>query len=854
MKPIKTHLLLWLLILTSAANAQWEWSNPKPSGYPNNAIVFVDTLNGFVVNYNGDLIRTKDQGASWFVQQNFPTGITIGYKDSTAIIGGAGMIYLSTDGGQSWTKKIPAAGLALFVTVNIVSRDTAFIVSGGPNANITVWETVDRGNNWQQVNAVPNISSFCMTDSKTGYATTPLGVFKTVDGWQTSQALTMPFGALFNYVKFQNKDVGFVFTPSSYKILETGDGGITWTQATIGFKINGLAFADTNRIVAVGETPLIAVSADGGKTWAAPSSTLVYQLTLFAVGFATPSVGFAVGIGGVILKTTDGGQTWSKYVPVYTDVGAVKFATGSSGFMSTGNTIYKTSDAGSNWTQLSLTSSSGTDHFKYIHFFSKDTGVAICDVPVRVYKTYDGGITWQIMNLNSLYNDNILGAYTISNTIYLSTDGAYGYKMLKSPDAGETWMVQNNDGGIAYKNPVFTDEKTGYAVYGYTVYKTTDSAKTWSQLPVIQMQLLRSLSFPDKLTGYVAGDQSYLLKTSDSGHTWKQLHVDSTNGNVPGDLKHVKFYNYKIGFVVSGTSVYRTVTGGQSWKLLESSAGSLNGIEIAPDTSLYVYGINGQVLKRNIRTWETDLFKADSIRSCNAKLSARVTTVLTTVDSVWIQYGTSSYQDEVTVIPSSIVDTSLVISATIPNLNETTMYKARLKLYCDGNYYYTDSITFTTVSLPAPSISLSNGSLISSISQNNQWYRDGVALPGANQPAYTPVEAGTYTVQTIDNGCSSTMSASFVFVVTAIPDPIATGEIRIFPNPVRDNLAIQNSRLNRLLVEVFNSLGNKIFSFKTLNKESVVDMRSCTQGVYLVRITELKSGRQFSKTIIKIQH
>lgn len=64
------------------------------------------------------------------------------------------------------------------------------------------------------------------------------------------------------------------------------------------------------RVVAVGERGVIALSDDGAKHWRQARSVPV-SVTLTAVRFADASNGWAVGHGGVILATRDGGESWT---------------------------------------------------------------------------------------------------------------------------------------------------------------------------------------------------------------------------------------------------------------------------------------------------------------------------------------------------------------------------------------------------------------------------------------------------------------------------------------------------------------------------------------------------------------
>ncbi|HSH90193.1 MAG TPA: hypothetical protein VK996_09400, partial [Ramlibacter sp.] len=63
------------------------------------------------------------------------------------------------------------------------------------------------------------------------------------------------------------------------------------------------------RLVAVGEHGVVALSDDQGITWR-QARVVPTSVSLAAVRFADERSGWAVGHGGVILRTTDGGETW----------------------------------------------------------------------------------------------------------------------------------------------------------------------------------------------------------------------------------------------------------------------------------------------------------------------------------------------------------------------------------------------------------------------------------------------------------------------------------------------------------------------------------------------------------------
>jgi photosystem II stability/assembly factor-like uncharacterized protein len=65
-----------------------------------------------------------------------------------------------------------------------------------------------------------------------------------------------------------------------------------------------------DRIVAVGERGIVALSDDGGASWRQVPVPVSVSLT--SVRFADAQHGVATGHGGIVLTTGDGGQTWSR--------------------------------------------------------------------------------------------------------------------------------------------------------------------------------------------------------------------------------------------------------------------------------------------------------------------------------------------------------------------------------------------------------------------------------------------------------------------------------------------------------------------------------------------------------------
>lgn len=170
---------------------------------------------------------------------------------------------------------------------------------------------------------------------------------------------------------------------------------------------------------------------------------------------------------------------------------------------------------------------------------------------------------------------------------------------------------------------------------------------------------------------------------------------------------------------------------------------------------------------------------------------------------------------------------------------------------CSG----TSVSTVTVTSLPAtPSISQVGLVLTSSSATGNQWYLNGVAIPGATSQNYTVTSNGTYTVVVTASGCESATSAPVVIINVGIEDTTNPFGLSIYPNPNDGNfnVAFNSKEVSDYTLEIHNALGQIVysekinkFSGKYAKKLSVVEFG---QGVYTITLTN--SNNETVKKII----
>lgn len=128
-----------------------------------------------------------------------------------------------------------------------------------------------------------------------------------------------------------------------------------------------------------------------------------------------------------------------------------------------------------------------------------------------------------------------------------------------------------------------------------------------------------------------------------------------------------------------------------------------------------------------------------------------------------------------------------------------------------------------------------SGFLNSTNQYGNIWYKDGVITTDTAKKI-KPTLNGLYTAKTVLNGCSSTLSNSYYFLVTDIVNLSSTEYIKINPNPFYNNLIFE-FKVNghqQLNIDVFSlSTGQKITTKSNQYSGSLLNFGQLSSGVYV---------------------
>ena len=284
--------------------------------------------------------RTVDGGATWQAARVPGADTTLQFRDVYAVDantawlmsagnGAASRIYRTTDGGGTWNLQFTNPDQrAFYDCMDFWDARRGVAVSDAVDGKLVILVTADGGGHWTHPAHMPDAhegeggfaaSGTCLVARPGGHAWIGTGnnptarVLHSTDygaTW-TADSTPLPSGnaAGITSVSFRDERNGLVFGGNVGSndargdvVAVTHDGGATWTlggRPPFPGAIFGGTWvpgARTPTAVAVGPRGS-AWSGDGGATWSA-LDTLAY----WAVGFASPRAGWAVGPRGRIVK------------------------------------------------------------------------------------------------------------------------------------------------------------------------------------------------------------------------------------------------------------------------------------------------------------------------------------------------------------------------------------------------------------------------------------------------------------------------------------------------------------------------------------------------------------------------
>jgi len=167
-----------------------------------------------------------------------------------------------------------------------------------------------------------------------------------------------------------------------------------------------------------------------------------------------------------------------------------------------------------------------------------------------------------------------------------------------------------------------------------------------------------------------------------------------------------------------------------------------------------------------------------------------------------------------------------------------------------------DTVSLVKFAIPsAPAISRDTSNYLNSNSSiGNTWYKDGTALTDTTQKI-KPTVPGSYTVKSSQNGCFSSLSTPYYYLVTDIINLNKDEFIKLAPNPFINQLNFDFlvKGYQRLNLEVFDiSSGTKVASQPNLTAGIKITLGQLSAGTYMIRVTSNDNKISYQFKMVKL--
>lgn len=269
-------------------------------------------------------------------------------------------------------------------------------------------------------------------------------VWRTDDGGENWTAYECNGNAL--DVVFTDANTGFLCGSFGF-IAKTEDGGLTWTEVNIQnprVQLNSLSFADPLNGITGGSDGFYCVTDDGGDTWGKSRIPTDYDIrSVFYLDGIVWIVAGPLGFGNCHLyRSTDGGTTWDDLSGNFPDIPSISriwFHDPNNGVVIGVGHIYYTKDGGNTWTESSGEYAGSLNDI----FFFNDTKGWIGGY-YAVYGTDDGGKSWFEYDDSPFVNKttffvSLNKGWSVGTRIYRTNDGGYTWEEMHPTFIFPTW-------------------------------------------------------------------------------------------------------------------------------------------------------------------------------------------------------------------------------------------------------------------------------------------------------------------------------------------------------------------------------------------------------------------------------
>jgi photosystem II stability/assembly factor-like uncharacterized protein len=661
MNTEKLIIIFAIIISISAVSNAFaddnNWTSNGPDGgsvytiaiHPiNNQILYIGTIqNGIYKSTNGGMDWVHLDSDSLYeiirVIRIHPLGRDTIYAST---VEGA---YKSINSGETWSHFGPAL-ITEFRAFAIHPKNPAIMLLGGLGM---IYKTTDGGNSWSDTitNQVGQDIEFALTDSNLVYRATqnPFdghSIYRSYDIGESWQCIHNDFdsaGVVYDMaVDPVNPQIIYLaehaYLDSTARCMsKTTNGGQHWLDITPPNMnrpfVHSITISpfDHNTIFICTNADGVFKSADAGQTWQAKNQGLnINQVARIVIDSSAGILYLGTFYDG-IYRSTNNGDDWEKISYNMRQAACMNIAMNArnpdSIYLATAGGIYRSIDGNLTWDHIDLNLPNRNTVTSYVSFDQDPRYIYVGISPITLHGGYGGfvrstnaGTSWELISdslLSGRAAEQLAVSYNTdsSKRIFFASDSGLFY----SDDIGLSWNICQ--GGL----PVFECSAFGISpvdnnlifissFYPSLFYKSTDRGDTWNQISDIPSSYWSQFIKCDPVDRNIVyadfGLNIGLYKSTDGGIYWFD-----TNNNLPRDehfyqisgLDINRFNNNELYINTYHKGVFVSYDGGTSWNPFNGGLPKLydySNISIDPlDTSkifMATYGASVWSIHRTI--------------------------------------------------------------------------------------------------------------------------------------------------------------------------------------------------------------------------------------------------------------
>ena len=799
-------------------NAGQSWSLISSGNYVDAEYRPNDTTTVYAVTSNG-LSKSINGGASFAGVSAFPSGISANRLSIAVSRANANYLYVLVSNNSNGFG-------GLYRSLN--SGTTFSLMSSSPN--IFDWSTTGNGTGGQgwydiAIDASPSNANEIIAGGVNSWKSTNGGANWVLNSHWYGGGGKPYVHADLHYVLYTSGTTCYLGTDGG--VSKTSNNGQNWTE------INGnMNIAQMYKIglASNNSSKLITGHQDNGSNLLNGSNwSQVYGgdgMDCF-IDWNNNNTLVASTQNGGFTRSINGGANWSAIVSGLSGTPAwvapiVQDPISANTYYCGYQNVFKSTNQGNTWTIISNFNTT-LDEIKVSPL---NPNIIFATSTNAIWKTSNGGTTWSNITPTNIIGNNQITDLTMDNlnpnNIYITLSGySAGIKVLASYNGGSTWINYSQGLPNIPTNCIVYVKNSPQGLYLGTdvgVYYREANMSNWisyfTGLPNIIVQDLEIYYSTGKLRAatYARGVWETNLYSNPTSPPTAAFNTQFSPGCINTSLQ---FNDVSAN---SPNSWNWTFSGGSpSTSTVQSPSVTFPATGIYTVSLLSSNGFGPSAIYTNtISIVNTPTLAAISGSVCDNQIGT--IGVSSNANNINWSSGQQGFFIPVSNSVTSIYNFTASLGA-CNAIGSSTLYVSQTPI--------TPSIISTAGYLTALGTASSY-----------QWYYSGSLIPGATTQTYIPIQNGWYSVWAGNDNCFSE-SDYYEFYIDAIQQISALkNKISIRPNPVRDelNLKFENEIKNETDYEIHNSLGQLIIKskFKIENKETKIITQTLPAGFYFL--------------------